>query len=44
LLWNFFVEPPIYSFSISGTEDQILFVMYVVIAMTLGQMVARIRT
>jgi two-component system, OmpR family, sensor histidine kinase KdpD len=44
LLWNFFFEPPIYSFSISDTEDQILFVMYLVIAVTLGQMVARIRT
>jgi two-component system sensor histidine kinase KdpD len=43
LLWNFFFEPPVYSFNISATEDQILFVMYLVIAVTLGQMVARIR-
>jgi two-component system, OmpR family, sensor histidine kinase KdpD len=43
LLWDFLFEPPIYSFSIDSAEDRILFVLYVVIAATLGQMVSRIR-
>jgi two-component system sensor histidine kinase KdpD len=43
LLWNFLFEPPVYSFRIEATEDQILFVLYLVIAVTLGQLVSRIR-
>jgi len=43
LLWNFLFEPPIYSLFINAPEDQILFVLYLVIAVTLGQLVSRIR-
>jgi two-component system, OmpR family, sensor histidine kinase KdpD len=43
LLWNFLFEPPIYSFLINDRENQILFVLYLVIAVTLGQLVSRIR-
>jgi two-component system, OmpR family, sensor histidine kinase KdpD len=43
LLWNFLFEPPIYSFVINDRENQILFVLYLVIAVTLGQLVSRIR-
>jgi two-component system sensor histidine kinase KdpD len=43
LLWDFVFEPPIYSFIINDRENQILFVLYLVIAVTLGQLVSRIR-
>jgi two-component system sensor histidine kinase KdpD len=43
LLWDFLFEQPRYSFSIASAEDRVLFVMYAVIAATLGQLVARIR-
>jgi two-component system sensor histidine kinase KdpD len=43
LLWDFFFEVPYYSFRNSGLEDQILFVTYVVVALVLGQLTARIR-
>jgi two-component system, OmpR family, sensor histidine kinase KdpD len=43
LFWNFFFEPPVYSFAIAGSEDQILFTLFLLVAVTLGQLVARIR-
>jgi len=43
LFWDFLFEQPRFSFSIASAEDRVLFVMYLVIAVTLGQMVTRIR-
>jgi two-component system sensor histidine kinase KdpD len=43
LVWDYFFEQPLYSFYIASTEDRILFLTYVVIAVTLGQLVAQIR-
>lgn len=43
LVWDYFFQQPLYSFYIASTEDRILFVMYLVIAVTLGQLVAQIR-
>jgi two-component system, OmpR family, sensor histidine kinase KdpD len=43
LVWDFFFEQPIYSFYISTTEDRVLFLTYLVVAVTLGQLVAQIR-
>jgi two-component system sensor histidine kinase KdpD len=42
-LWDFLFEQPRFSFSIASAEDRALFVMYFVIAVTLGQMVSRLR-
>jgi two-component system sensor histidine kinase KdpD len=42
-LWDFLFEQPRFSFSIASAEDRVLFVMFLVIAVTLGQMVSRIR-
>jgi two-component system, OmpR family, sensor histidine kinase KdpD len=43
VLWNFLFEEPIFSFYIAKVEDRVLFVMYLVIAVVLGQLTARIR-
>jgi two-component system, OmpR family, sensor histidine kinase KdpD len=43
LLWNFFFLPPILTFYISTLEDGLMFGMYFVAAVVLGQLVARIR-
>jgi two-component system, OmpR family, sensor histidine kinase KdpD len=43
MLWNFMFEPPVYSLRIAGAENQVLFVLYLVIALALGHLVARIR-
>ncbi len=43
LAWNFFFLPPRYTLIIQSTEDAILFGMYFVVAIVLGQLVARIR-
>lgn len=43
LVWNFFFLPPRFTFIISRPEDGILFVTYFVVALVLGQLVARIR-
>lgn len=43
LVWDYFFQQPLYSFYIASTEDRILFVTYLVIAVTLGQLVAQIR-
>lgn len=41
--WNFFFLPPRFTFAISQAEDAILFGAYFVVAVVLGQLVARIR-
>ena len=43
LAWNYFFLPPKFTFIISSTEDGILFGLYFVVALVLGQLVARIR-
>ncbi len=43
LAWNYFFLPPRFTFNISSTEDGILFGLYFVVAIVLGQLVARIR-
>ena len=43
LVWDYFFLPPRYTFIIQSTEDAILFGMYFVVAIILGQLVARIR-
>lgn len=43
LVWDYFFLPPRYTFIIQNTEDAILFGMYFVVAIVLGQLVARIR-
>jgi len=43
LAWNFFFLPPRFTFIIERAEDAILFGTYFVVALVLGQLVARIR-
>jgi two-component system sensor histidine kinase KdpD len=43
LCWNFFFLPPRFTFIIASVEDGILFGLYFVVAIVLGQLVARIR-
>jgi two-component system sensor histidine kinase KdpD len=43
LAWNYFFLPPRFTFIISSVEDGILFGLYFVVAIVLGQLVARIR-
>lgn len=43
LVWDYFFLPPRYTFIIQSTEDAILFGLYFVVAIVLGQLVARIR-
>ena len=44
LAWNYFFLPPRFTLIITSAEDGILFGLYFVIAIVLGQLVARIRT
>jgi two-component system, OmpR family, sensor histidine kinase KdpD len=44
LAWNFFFLPPRLTFVIATLEDGVLFGLYFVVAIVLGQLVARIRT
>ncbi len=44
LAWNYFFLPPRFYFIIAKLEDAILFAMYFIVAMVLGQLVARIRS
>ncbi|MFO1476570.1 MAG: sensor histidine kinase KdpD [Verrucomicrobiota bacterium] len=44
LVWNFFFLPPRFTLVISSFEDALLFSAYFVVALVLGQLVARIRT
>ena len=43
LAWNYFFLPPRFTFIITSTEDGVLFGLYFVVAIVLGQLVARIR-
>lgn len=43
LAWNYFFLPPKFTFIISSTEDGVLFGLYFVVALVLGQLVSRIR-
>jgi two-component system, OmpR family, sensor histidine kinase KdpD len=43
LAWNYFFLPPRFTFVIANVEDGILFGLYFVVAIVLGQLVARIR-
>ncbi|HYV90415.1 MAG TPA: ATP-binding protein [Chitinophagales bacterium] len=43
LLWDFFFIPPKYTFSIGGTEDQLLLLMYFIIALLNAVLTNRIR-
>jgi two-component system sensor histidine kinase KdpD len=43
LAWDYFFLPPRFTFIINSTEDGFLFGLYFVIAIVLGQLVARIR-
>lgn len=43
LAWNFFFLPPRFTFIIAQLEDAVLFGTYFVVAIVLGQMIARIR-
>src|SRR5262245_43540351 len=44
VVWNFFFLQPRFTFVITQVEDVILFFAYFVVALVLGQLVARIRT
>jgi len=44
LLWNFCFLPPRFTFHISNFQDALMFGMYFVVALVLGQLTARIRT
>jgi len=43
LLWDFFFQPPIFSLRIAGIEDQVMLAMYLVVALVLGELTARVR-
>ena len=43
LIWNFFFLPPRFTFYITNFEDAMMFGMYFVIALVLGQLIARLR-
>jgi len=44
LLWNFFFLPPRYTFYITSFQDGMMFAMYFVVALVLGQLTTRIRS
>ncbi len=43
LLWNFFFLPPRFTFFITSFQDGMMFAMYFIVALVLGQLTARIR-
>jgi two-component system sensor histidine kinase KdpD len=43
LLWDFFFTEPRYSLRISTTDDGIMFATYIVVAVAMGQLTARLR-
>jgi two-component system sensor histidine kinase KdpD len=43
LLWNYFFLDPRYTFYITSVQDGMMFAMYFVVALVLGQLTARIR-
>jgi two-component system, OmpR family, sensor histidine kinase KdpD len=44
VMWDFFFVPPAFTFYIREPEDVMLFVMYFVVAIVMGQLIARFRT
>jgi two-component system sensor histidine kinase KdpD len=42
--WSYFFLPPRFTFIIQSTEDGVLFALYFVVAIALGQLVARIKS
>jgi two-component system, OmpR family, sensor histidine kinase KdpD len=44
IAWDFFFLPPRFTFLIQKLEDAILFALYFIVAIVLGQLVARIRS
>jgi two-component system sensor histidine kinase KdpD len=43
LAWDYFFLPPLYRFTVASSEDAVLVGLYFVIAIVVGQLVARIR-
>lgn len=43
MLWNYFFLPPRFTFFITSFQDGMMFAMYFVVALVLGQLTARIR-
>ncbi len=43
LLWNFLFIPPLFTFHINHFHDLLMFVMYFVVALVIGQLTARLR-
>lgn len=43
LAWNFFFLPPLFTLTIERAEDGVLFLVYFLVAIVLGQLVSRIR-
>ncbi len=44
LVWNFLFIPPSFSFHVASLYDKIMIVTYLVVALVLGQLTARLRT
>jgi two-component system sensor histidine kinase KdpD len=44
LIWNYFFLPPRFTLRVSNFEDVMMLAMYFVVALVLGQLIARIRT
>lgn len=44
LLWNFLFLPPVYTFFITSLQDGLMFAMFFVVAIAMGQLTARLRT
>jgi two-component system sensor histidine kinase KdpD len=44
ILWNFFFLPPRFTFYITNFQDGMMFAMYFIVALVLGQLTARIRS
>lgn len=44
MLWNYFFLPPRYTLCITSFQDGMMFAMYFVVALVLGQLTARIRS
>lgn len=43
LLWNFFFLPPLYTFYITNFQDALMFGMFFVVALVMGQLTSRLR-
>ena len=43
LLWNYLFIPPIFTFRISHFPDALMFIMYFIVALVIGQLTARLR-